>query len=253
MKKGLLLLPLVGGMMLAGCDLSNLSNLFKKDNNQQQNQGNNNQGNTTGGNTTGGNTTGGNTTGGNTTGGDDSGTGGGNTTGGGTTEAVALKTTLNYASLKALTGDAKGYAALANVTQFDGHAVSFENVMINELNSSSQPAWNVASGAAQVIQFKNPNNGCGVITFTNVKATKVVVNLLTSYDINGDFVVSIGGTSATLNSDSGVATDYKSISGTKEFDIKKYALTFNLGSGQGDLVIKNAGQGARYVESIVIE
>lgn len=97
MKKGLLLLPLVGGMMLSGCDLSNLQLtdlidplhiIWKKDKEEDQggnqNQGNNNQGNTTGGNTTGGNTTGGNTTGGNTTGGDDSGTGGGNTTGGGT-------------------------------------------------------------------------------------------------------------------------------------------------------------------------
>lgn len=77
MKKGLLLLPLVGGMMLAGCDLSNLFNIFKNDNNQQQNQGNNNQGNNNQGNNNQGNNDQGNTTGG-----DDHGTGGGNTTGG---------------------------------------------------------------------------------------------------------------------------------------------------------------------------
>lgn len=167
-----------------------------------------------------------------------------------------LKVTLDYATISAAIGTSKtGYDAVAGVTSIADHSVSFVNVCINNLNSASQPKWTTPNDEkVQVIQFKNPNTAAGVITFPSVKVGKVTINLLTSYDIDADFTVSYGSAVVPMKADEGVATQYKSVSGEKSFDIKKFALTFEVNGTEGaDLVIKNQGKGARYVESIVIE
>ncbi len=171
---------------------------------------------------------------------------------------TALDMTLDFDTISAAIeesgGSGSGYDAVSAVEEIDGQAVTFENVCINRLGiEKAVPEWDTGGEEVHVVQFKNPSKGAGVISFTDVTATKVTINLLTSYSVSGDFKVTYGGKKQKMKAGAGEETGYESVNGEKTFPISLYALTFDLSGEGGDLEITNQGQGARYVQSIVIE
>ena len=170
---------------------------------------------------------------------------------------TALDLTLDFDTISAAIeesgGSGTGYAAVGAVEEIDGQAIAFENVCINMLSEESVPAWSTGGEEVNVIQFKNPTKGAGVISFTDVTAKKVTINLLTSYSVSGDFKVTYGGKKQKMKAGAGEETGYESIGSEENYPISLYALTFDLSGEGGDLEITNQGQGARYVQSIVIE
>lgn len=172
------------------------------------------------------------------------------------TQPVALNLTLEFDNMYEAAGSTgTGYDKIAAITSIGGYSVSFTNVCLNLLNSTSTPAWTTPNDEQlEVVQFKNAKTAAGVITFPKVTCNKVSIYLLTSYDVDNDFSVTFGTSVITLESDEGEDTEYKSGTGSKTYDIKRYVLTFNVnGTTASDLKINNNGQGARYLEKIVIE
>lgn len=154
-----------------------------------------------------------------------------------------------------------GYDKLTMIEELDGYSVSFNDIRTNRLNSSSVPKWKTPDDEeVQVIQFKSASKGEPSLTIQDIKPSTVVITYWTSYSVAvGNFSVKFDDTKCKGKKGTTEETEYYSVEEldggeTKNHEVVKCALTYTVNAEEaGELVIAGAGQGARYVESIVIE
>ena len=228
MKKRLLLLPLLGTFLRAGCEITignKTFKLFEKDNKEQKEEKK------------------------------DSGDQGGQQQKD-TTPFAGL--TLDTAKLDEVgDSEASGYSKLSGVSEIDGIPVSFASVMTNGLNSTSTPKWETPDDAkVQVIQCKKSEAEISVTGMIK----KVTVKLYSSYDFAESGLLSLTFGDKNIAKPSSAkateSTQYKSYNsaGTQSFALKLYTCEYNVNADEvGTLFMKNANTFAMYLHSIVLE